>query len=118
MDRTRRAQVAAVALSVLLLAACSNDPSVYPHGDQRFQNPDDGSVLRTVAIYVLLPALILGVIAAAAWLPGVVRSKRYRPQQGWDAAPVWFAGPSGDAVEAVEQARPGGVTRGGNGGDW
>jgi hypothetical protein len=113
----RRAQAAAAALTALLLAACAYDPAAYPHGEQQ-TSTTDGSVLRTVAIYVLLPLAVSGLIAALVWLPGVVRGRRYRPQQGWSAAPVWFAGPSGDAGAAVEHAQTGDVTRGGSGGSW
>lgn len=103
---------------MLLLAACANDPSAYPHGEQsatRTGGPDaDG--LPVLAVYGIALA-IAAVIGLMAWLPGMVRGARYRPTQGWTAAPIWFAGPS-DPVAAVEQASPGDLTRGGTGGDW
>ena len=118
MDRRRRAQAVAAGVLTLLLTACANDPSAYPHGNLE-ESETDGSLLRTLAIYVLLPALILGVLAAGSWVTSRgMATRRYRPQEGWSAAPVWFAGPSGDAVAAVEQAQPGDVTRGGTGGNW
>jgi hypothetical protein len=117
VDPRRRAQAAAAVVTTLLLSACANDPDVYPHGEQA-ASTTDGSLLRTLAVYVLVPLVIAGAIAAAAWLPGVVRGTRYRPQYGWSAAPVWFAGPADDPVAAVEQAQAGDVTRGGSGGSW
>jgi hypothetical protein len=104
-------------LTTLLLAACASDPAAYPHGEQA-SSSTDGSVLRTVAVYLVLPLVIGGLIAAAAWLPGARRGSRYRPQYGWSAAPVWFAGPSGDPVAAVGQAQSGETVRGGSGGSW
>lgn len=71
----------------------------------------------TLLLFVLTPALIVLGIAAVVWLPGMVRSTRYRPARGWDAAPVWFAGPT-DPVAAVETAEPGDVVRGGARGNW
>jgi hypothetical protein len=59
----------------------------------------------------------MGVIAAAVLLPGLVRGTRYRPAVGWDAAPVWFAGPL-DPVTAVANAQPGDMMRGGGSGSW
>ncbi len=56
-------------------------------------------------------------IAALVWLPGVVRGNRYRPNRGWSAAPVWFAGPE-DPVAAVEKAHSGGAGKGGASGSW
>jgi len=53
----------------------------------------------------------------AVWLPGALRSHRYRPAKGWDASPVWFAGPP-EPVAAVQAAEPGDVVRGGASGSW
>lgn len=118
MNPRRRLTVAAGAvLMTLLLAACANDPAVYPHGQQSAstagQDPDGLPVLAVYGIALAIAA----VIALMAWLPGMVRGARYRPTQGWTAAPIWFAGPS-DPVTAVEQAGTGDRTRGGTGGDW
>lgn len=117
MDSRRRAQAAAAALTTMLVAGCANDADAYPHGEQA-ASWTDGSILRTLALYLGIPLLIILLLAAAAWLPGVVRSRRYRPSGGWSAAPVWFAGPSGDPVEAVQSAQPGDDPRGGTGGTW
>lgn len=122
MDPRRRLQTAAVALTTLLIAGCS-DAGAYPMGSQSDVITDvtgggQTSVLRTLTILLILPLVIGGAIAAAAWLPGMVRGSRYRPQYGWSAAPVWFAGPSGDPVAAVVQAQAGELARGGTGGSW
>jgi len=84
------------------------------------EGADVGSGLSTVATivwFVLVPAAILLGVAALVWLPGMIKADRYRPQRGWSAAPVWFAGPP-DPVAAVETADPGGTGRGGASGSW
>ena len=101
---------------LLLLAACANDADAYPHGEEA-ASFTDGSVVRTVLLYVVVPALVLLGVGALAWLPAMLRAKRYRPREGWDAPPVWFAGPA-DPVGSVQSATTGDVTRGGAGGDW
>lgn len=116
MGTRRLGAAVSAALCVLLLAACANDADAYPHGEEA-QSWTNGSIVRTVLLYVVVPALVLLSIAALAWLPGMVRSKRYRPREGWDADPVWFAGPA-DPVGAVETAETGDVVRGGAGGSW
>lgn len=116
MDPRRRAHAAAAVLTTLLLTACANDSESYPHGEQAASSTD-GSLLRTLAVYLAVPLLIAGVIAALAWLPGMARGTRYRPQYGWSAQPVWFAGPS-EPEAALAQAQTGDVVRGGSGGSW
>jgi hypothetical protein len=74
-------------------------------------------VLEAIALYVLLPLVILIVTAALVWLPGMLRGSRYRPGAGWSAPPVWFAGPP-DPAAAVENAEIGDVARGGASGSW
>lgn len=84
------------------------------------EGADQGSGLSTGAsllLFVVLPIAILLLLSAVVWLPGAVRSGRYRPQRGWTAAPVWFAGPA-DPVAAVEAAHVGTTARGGASGDW
>jgi hypothetical protein len=70
-----------------------------------------------LVLYVLVPLGIALVIAALAWLPGMVRSARYRPGAGWSAPPVWFAGPP-DPAAAVEAADTADLNRGGASGSW
>lgn len=80
--------------------------------------PVDGiSLVEGLGLYVLAPLSILLLIFALVWLPGVVRSSRYRPGRGWSGAPLWFGGPP-DPVAAVETAETGDVVRGGASGDW
>jgi hypothetical protein len=110
------ARPAALAAALVLLSACGTEQSAYPHPGES-AGWTDGSVARTVLLYVLLPlALLLGIALLAA-VPSLVRRYRYRPQEGWSADPVWFAGPA-DPVAAVEQADPADVVRGGAGGSW
>jgi hypothetical protein len=70
-----------------------------------------------VLLYVGIPLAVFAVIAAVVLLPGALRGHRYRPAEGWSAAPVWFAGPV-DPDAAVAAAQPGDVTRGGASGSW
>ncbi|MFP5220420.1 MAG: hypothetical protein ACLGIG_11940 [Actinomycetes bacterium] len=114
----RRAAVLAALTSTLLLAGCAaDDREKYPHLGQS-EGWTAGSVARTVLLYVLLPVGLCALISVIAWLPGAARRYRYRPQEGWSAEPVWFAGPTDDPVEAVQRAQPGDVVRGGAGGSW
>lgn len=113
---SRASRAAGAVLCLLLLAACANDADAYPHGEEA-ESWTNGSVVRTVLLYVLVPALLLLAIGALAYLPALKRSWRYRPREGWNAQPVWFAGPP-DPVAAVSGATTGDVTRGGAGGDW
>ena len=111
-----------------LLASCGQadgdqsdvplDNRTSPLGYQDGVAPVDGiSLVEALGLYVLAPLAILLLIFALVWLPGVVRSSRYRPGRGWSAAPLWFGGPP-DPVAAVESAETGDVVRGGASGDW
>jgi hypothetical protein len=71
----------------------------------------------TILVFVVLPLTVAIVIGLAVWLPGAYRSHRYRPAKGWDAPPVWFAGPP-EPVAAVQAAEAGDVVRGGASGSW
>ncbi|HWG93440.1 MAG TPA: hypothetical protein VNU66_04340 [Mycobacteriales bacterium] len=101
---------------VVLLAGCSTEQGAYPHPGQS-GGWTEGSVARTVLLYVLLPLALLVAVSVLAAVPQLRRRSRYRPQEGWSAAPVWFAGPA-DPATAVEQAEAGDVVRGGAGGSW
>ena len=75
---------------------------------------------KALLLYVVAPlALLLGT-AALAWLPQLLRAPRYRPAEGWDAPPVWFAGPVDPdaAVSAAAERGLGDVVRGGASGSW
>lgn len=119
MSRTARAgvAVAAAAWTVLLSAG----PALADHNPLAPQEGADShagiSVAEGIALYVLVPAAIMLLIYTLVMLPGMVRGNRYRPNRGWSAAPVWFAGPE-DPVAAVESAHPGGAGRGGASGSW
>ena len=83
------------------------------------EGADPGTALGTgsaLLLYVVGPLTLLLLIAAIVWLPGV-RAGRYRPQRGWSASPVWFAGPP-DPVAAVQDAHVGETARGGASGSW
>lgn len=115
-QRLRTCLMALVATASL--AACGSDQPGRQLGYEDGVAPSDGiSLLEGLALYALAPLAILLTIFALVWLPGVVRSSRYRPGRGWTAAPLWFGGPP-DPVAAVEQAEVGDVVRGGASGDW
>lgn len=106
------------AVATASLAACGNDQPGKQLGYEDGVAPVEGiSLLEGLGLYVLAPLAILLTIFALVWLPGVVRSSRYRPGRGWTAAPLWFGGPP-DPVAAVEQAEVGDVVRGGASGEW
>jgi len=78
---------------------------------------DGLSTGAAVALFVGGPLIILLVVAALVWVPGMVRSNRYRPAKGWSASPLWFGGPP-DPAAAVESAQVGELVRGGASGSW
>jgi hypothetical protein len=110
-----------LAAATVALAGCGgDDPAATNHlGFEEGVAPQtEGiSTLTAVVLYGLVPLLILLLVAAAAWLPGVIRSNRYRPARGWTSRPVWFGGPA-DPAAAVESARVGDEVRGGASGSW
>jgi hypothetical protein len=114
-----RACLTAAALSAAL-TACGRDDAArtnqlgYQDGVARVEGI---SLLEGLALYLLAPAAILLIVAALAWLPGMVRSSRYRPGRGWTASPLWFGGPP-DPAAAVENAQTDDLVRGGASGDW
>jgi hypothetical protein len=72
------------------------------------------SVIETLLVFVGIPALITGVLAALVLAPGMVRAPRYRPGEPWEHEPVWYlprpehlATPSaGSGYAALEGGRP------------
>lgn len=106
------------ALMTVLLSAPARAVSNGDLGPREGADTDSGIGLgETVLLYLVVPAVILIGTAALVWLPGLVKADRYRPQKGWRAAPVWFAGPP-DPVAAVETANVGQDLRGGASGSW
>ena len=75
------------------------------------------TTLQAVLLYGVAPLVLLLLVAGLVWLPGMVRSSRYRPTKGWNAPPLWFGGPA-DPAAAVESAQTGDVVRGGASGSW
>ena len=121
MNRFRRTgQGAAAVLSALSTVLLTAGPALArnPLGPSEGADPGPGlSRAGTIGLFLLVPLAISGIIAALVMLPGLVRGTRYRPAKGWDAAPVWFAGPL-DPAAAVADAQPGDVVRGGGSGSW
>ncbi len=114
--RARAACLGGALLSVVLLAGPAR--AADDLGPRAGATPGAGlSIGATAVLFVLVPLAILLGVAALVWLPGMVKADRYRPQRGWSAAPVWFAGPP-DPVAAVETAQAGPSGRGGASGSW
>ncbi len=108
------------ALSAIATVLLTAGPALArdPNGPAEGADPGQGlSPAATLALFLLVPAAIMAVIAALVWLPGQMRGARYRPHMGWNAAPVWFAGPL-DPAAAVAGAQTGDVVRGGGSGSW
>ena len=110
-----------LASTAVLLTACGgNDTAATNHlgYEDGAAPPSDGlTTLEAVLLYSIVPLVILLGVAALVWLPGMVRSSRYRPTKGWSAAPLWFGGPA-DPAAAVETAQTGDLVRGGASGNW
>lgn len=118
--RPLRAALACAFLSLALSGCIAPDQAVggNPRGAPHGADPGQGlSTFEAVLYFAVVPAVVLVLIGLAAWLPGVVRGSRYRPGRGWDAPPVWFAGPT-DPAAAVETAEVGEQNRGGASGSW
>ena len=118
---SRRRALAACTGSVLLTVLLTASPALAANDDLA---PLEGADLsaeisysQAFLLFVVLPAVILFAIAALVWLPGMIKADRYRPQRGWSAAPVWFAGPP-DPVAAVETAEAVQTGKGGASGSW
>ena len=118
-NRRLRACLTGVATAALL-TACGGGDSARTNslGYEDGMAPAPSLTLfEGLMLYVIAPGAILLLIVAVVWLPGMVRSSRYRPGRGWTAPPLWFGGPP-DPAAAVESAVVGDVVRGGASGDW
>jgi hypothetical protein len=119
VNRSRRTGLTVMsAVSIVLLTAGPALAANNPLGPREGADPGPGlSAAATIGLFLVVPLAIIAAISALVLLPGLVRGTRYRPTKGWDAAPVWFAGPL-DPVAAVADAQPGDVVRGGASGSW
>jgi len=118
--RTRSASVLGAVLTTLWLTAGPAFAKVanHPIGPSEREDPGDSlTAAETIGLFILLPAAVILVIAAVTWLPGAFRGARYRPNEGWAAPPVWFAGPPAP-MDALAAAQGDDVTRGGASGNW
>lgn len=121
--RVRTAVRGALLSSLTALLVVVTAPAVLAANDELA--PREGaevgsgmSVGAALLLFGLVPLVILLVVAGLVWLPGMIHSDRYRPQKGWHAPPVWFAGPP-DPVAAVETADSRADSgRGGASGSW
>ncbi len=114
---TRTATVGLAGLVTVLLTAAPAFAD-NPLGPQ--EGADPGKELGAggnLLIYLIVPIAAAILIGAVVWLPGALRANRYRPNKGWNASPVWFAGPP-EPVAAVQSAELGDVVRGGASGSW
>ena len=115
-----RGSLVLAATAVALTACGGDDPAATNHlGFENGAAPagDGLTTLQAVLVYGVAPLAILLLVAALVWLPGMIRSSRYRPTRGWNAAPLWFGGPA-DPAAAVESAQTGDLVRGGASGSW
>ena len=115
-----RASLVLAATAAALTACGGDDPAATNHlGFPNGVAPESEGIttLQAVLLYGVAPVVLLLLIAALVWLPGMVRGSRYRPTRGWNAAPLWFGGPA-DPAAAVESAHTGDVVRGGASGSW
>ena len=110
-----------LAVTAAALTGCyGGDPAATNHlGFENGVAPEGETLttLQAVLLYGVAPLVILLLVAALVWLPGMVRSSRYRPTKGWNAPPLWFGGPA-DPAAAVESAQTGDLVRGGASGSW
>lgn len=98
--------------------------------DRRVHYGTAVTVWETIAVFVLIPLAIYGVLALLTLRQKFAGKARYRPGGSWDYEPVWWTGnPRGigatttpaptltsPAATSVRQNRP--VTRGGARGSW
>lgn len=80
------------------------------------------TVWETIAIFVLIPLALYGVLTLFTLWPKFAGRTRYRPGSAWDYEPVWWAGnPDGVGLLAprpdVSQTA-GSTARGGARGNW
>ncbi len=118
--RSRTAQAMGVAVASMYVLVLLAGPALANHRIGPSEGEEGGPGLaaaETLALFVLLPALFLLVVGGLAWLPNVRNGTRYRPNRGWDAAPVWFGGPA-DPAHAVATAQVADAQRGGAHGSW
>lgn len=114
---TRAATAGLTGLVTVLLTA-SQALATDPLGPSEGADPGKGlSTGATLLLYVGIPVVAFALIGLVVWLPGALRANRYRPNKGWSASPVWFAGPP-EPVAAVQSADRGDVVRGGASGNW
>ena len=110
----------AMSLAALTTVVLTAGPAFAENPIGPSEGEDPGSSLGLVKGLLLLvgiPVISALVIFTIVWLPGAVSANRYRPAKGWNAEPVWFAGPAAP-VDAVRSAELGDVVRGGARGDW
>ena len=119
--RVNRRSLSACLTGALVTALLTAGPALAgydPDGPQEgVKSTDDLSPLGTIALFVLIPLAILLIVGGLAWVTGADRGARYRPQRGWSAKPIWFAGPP-DPAGAVAGADVGSLVRGGASGSW
>lgn len=110
----------ATGLTGLVMVVLTAAPALADNPLGPAEGADPGTHLGpggTLLLYIGAPLLAVGLIFLLVWLPGARRANRYRPNKGWAASPVWFAGPP-EPVAAVQAAETGDVVRGGASGSW
>ncbi len=100
--------------ALLTLTACASRTVAIEDGEEP---AEDLSLGVNLLLYVGIPVLIFVLTAIPIFLSASRRKSRYRPNEGWDNQPVWFAGPD-DPERAVDEASPDQPGRGGASGGW
>lgn len=116
----RGAKVLGVLAAGALLACGLPAATAWAAGSGLDDGADRGAEIgvgTAILLYAVVPAALLLLIAGLVLLPNLIKGNRYRPQRGWAAAPLWFAGPV-DPVAAVQSADVGNAARGGASGSW
>ena len=81
------------------------------------EEPADPLPLGTSLLLLLVVPLLIMVLTALPIFAAARRKSRYRPAEGWNHQPMWFAGPA-DPEAAVSAASPDQPGRGGASATW
>ena len=106
--------VAGLLLTAPLLVLAALPAAAVADGEE----PGNALPLGTsLLVFVGIPLLIMVLTAVPIFAGASRRKSRYRPNEGWNQQPMWFAGPDDPeaAVSAADLKQPG---RGGSSGSW
>jgi hypothetical protein len=84
---------------------------------ESWEEPDNGSSLRTLLILAGIPLLLIVVISTLVVVPSLVRGQRHGSEVAWRDTSEWFGGPR-KGVEAAPDQPAQDETKGGAGAQW